>query len=157
MLEPLQDTVLQAGLVDLDATFVIQLGIFLVFAVLLNVLVVKPIMKAQQTRWERMEGSREEAEGMDLRAAEAAADYEKKIAEARRQAVAVRDELRREGEQESAAQLASVRSEAEKNLRTSRAMLEEEAAKVRGETDGVVKQLAKAVADRILSDREDAA
>lgn len=157
MLEPLQDSILQASLVDLDGTLLIQLGIFLVFAVLLNALVVKPLMKAQQARWERMDGARDKAEHMDLRAAEAAATYEDKLAEARRQALAIREELRREAEKKAAGQLAAVRAEAQQSVDSSRADLHEEARRLRAETDAPVVELAEAIADRILSGREDAA
>ena len=88
MLQPLQEQIVQAGLVDLDGSYVVQLAIFLVFGLILNLLVVKPLGRLQELRYARMEGARVDAEKMDLRAAEASASYQRQIDDARGAAVA---------------------------------------------------------------------
>jgi hypothetical protein len=67
---------LNAGLVDLDGSLLIQLVVFGIFFIVLNILVVKPMIAAHDARYEKMEGARKEAQTMDLQAARARAEYE---------------------------------------------------------------------------------
>lgn len=111
MFEAFDTSLLRAGLVDLDLSFPILIGVFVVFAFLLNLLVVKPMAKAHKARFDRMDGAREEAEKMDLRAAEAIAEYDRRIGDARREAVEVRERIKAESEEERREELDKVRAE----------------------------------------------
>jgi F-type H+-transporting ATPase subunit b len=155
MLLPIHDQLLMAGLVDLDSTFVVQLGIFAIFAVCLNFLVVKPLMQAQQGRYDRMEGARNESDVLNLRAADAEASYQKSIAEARSEAVAQRAAAKDAATKEASAALQVVRDESLKNLDTGRRMLEEEAGTARGVLDTQVEELAQLISQKLLSEGGD--
>ena len=157
MLEPIQAHLIQASLIDLDGTFLVQLGIFIVFAVLLNYLVVQPVLRAQQERYARMQGARIEAESMDLHAAKAYEDYQQRIAAARRDAMLVRDDMRKAAESASAKMLAQVREEAQRSVDSGREVLASDAEKVRMEMAPKVEEIAGAVADRLLPGSGDAA
>jgi F0F1-type ATP synthase membrane subunit b/b' len=87
-------TTVIAGIVDVDASFVFQLGLFLLFFLLMNFLVIRPMLRAHQLRFSRMEGARQDAEAMDLRAARAHAEYEEKITSTRQDAVSEREAIR---------------------------------------------------------------
>ena len=87
MLSSIEEQAVQAGLVDIDGTFVIQLGVFLVFFVLFSTLVVKPLIRTYRLRFDRMQGAREAAEEFTARAAAASSTYEAKIDEARKNAM----------------------------------------------------------------------
>ena len=150
MLQPLQEHVLQAGLVDLDGSFLVQLGIFLVFWMILNAFVVKPLGRLQELRYARMDGARIEAEKMDLRAAEANASYKGQIDEARSAAVSLREDARNRATEEAQIAVTAVRAEAEKNLAAGRAVLEESATKGREEVAAEVEVLANFIADQLL-------
>ena len=152
MLLPIHDQLLMAGLVDLDGTFVVQLGIFVIFAVFLNFLVVRPLMQAQQGRYDRMEGARNESEVLNLRAADAEATYEKSISEARVEAVALRDAAKEAATKEVAANLQIVTDEALKGLATGRKMLHDDAETARKALDTQVEELAQLISEKLLSE-----
>ena len=150
---PLQDDaaeLLSAGLVDLDWTFAIQLAVFLVFAVLLNALLVRPLMRAQDRRHARMEGARADAEGMNLRAADAFGDYETRISDARTSAVSVREDLKTEARGDSTKLLNEVKAEVAKTLEAGRSGIQADADKARQELTPEIEALAALVVERIL-------
>ena len=151
MLPSLQEHILIAGTVDLDGSYLVQLAIFMVFAVILNLLVVKPLGRLQELRYARMDGARIEAEKMDLRAAEARNAYEAGISEARGAAVALRDKARDEASSLARTKLDAVKAESAKTLESGRALLNESADKSRGEIDQEVEALATLIADELLN------
>jgi len=150
MLQPLQDHILQAGLVDLDGSYVVQLAIFLVFATMLNVFVVKPLGRLQELRYARMDGARLEAEKMNLRAAEANTSYRGSIDAARTEAVALRETARDRATGETQSRVETVRDEAQRNLAAGRTVLGQSAEKSRAEVAQEVEQLATFIADQLL-------
>jgi F0F1-type ATP synthase membrane subunit b/b' len=79
MLEFIQEPMIRAGLVDLDATFLVQLVLFIVFAAILNAKIVQPLIRTHEARHVRMAGARVEAERMDLRASEAHTAYQTRL------------------------------------------------------------------------------
>ena len=151
------DAVRAAGLVDLDASLLVQLGIFAVFAVALNLLVVKPMARTHAARFARMAGSRQDAERMDLRAAEAHGEYSKKIAHSRQEAMALRDELRVDGEKAAAASVNGVRDEAVRTLTAGRQDLDKAAVRARADSEAVVRALADTIATHVLAGPKGAA
>ena len=94
MLTPLQQELLRAGLVDLDGSFFVQLGIFALFALIINGLVLKPLGKVQELRFARLAGARAEAERMSAEADEASAQYRERMDAETAEAVAMRDALK---------------------------------------------------------------
>ncbi len=158
MLEPFQNSLHQniqaAGLVDLDGTFLVQLGIFLVFFLVLRALVVKPMVKAQEARYSRMEGARQQAESMDLRAAEAFTSYDKRMDEARKSAVTIREDLKREAAAERNRLTADVTAEVNQQLAAGQQRLDAQVAEVRAAMQREVEALATLAADRILRAEE---
>ncbi len=153
MLSALQVSLLRAGgPVDIDGTILVQLGIFVVFAVLLNVLVIKPLMAAQQTRYSRMEGARKDATSMDQRTADASADYEAKITAARQGAVSIRDDIRSEAESKASEMVTSVRQTTQETLSGELASLRDSADKTRAGLEAEAESIAAQIAERLLSD-----
>ncbi len=157
MLDTLQHGMLQAGIIDFDKSLLIVLVIFLVFWFALNALVVAPMKDAAVKRHARMAGAREDAERMDLRAAEANTSYDARLAAARAEALAIREELAGTAQRNAAAMLATVRAEATESLRAGREVLHASAASARTELSPKVDELAELIADRIMSKRGDAA
>ena len=150
MLPPLQEHILQAGLVDLDGSYLVQLAIFMVFALILNFLVVRPLGRLQELRYARMDGARVEAEKMDLRAAEANASYQGQITEARTAAVSLRETARDTATSETQTKLDAIREESSKSLEAGRSLLAENAEKSRTELDQEVETLATLIANGLL-------
>ncbi|MEZ4266123.1 MAG: ATP synthase F0 subunit B [Myxococcota bacterium] len=153
MLESIQEPILRAGLVDLDATFLVQLALFIVFALILNKKVVQPMVRTHEARHDRMAGARAEAERMDLRASEAHTAYQTRLDAARRDAVLIRDRLRDEARQQADTELEAVRIELSAAQEKTRRELNAEAARVRASSDAVVEDLAGALANRALSEQ----
>lgn len=90
------EQVLSAGMVDIDFSIVFMLGLFLVFAVLMHYLVLKPLIASQEARYRGMGGAREDASTYELRAAELRLDYEKRMTKARQDAVQIRDTIKKD-------------------------------------------------------------
>lgn len=153
MLESIQEPILRAGLVDLDATFLVQLALFIVFALILNKKIVQPMVRTHEARHDRMAGARAEAERMDLRASEAHTAYQTRLDAARGDAVQIRDGIRDEARRLADAELEAVRAELAAAQDKSRGELNTEAARVRASSDAVVEELAGVLATRALGEQ----
>lgn len=150
MLESIDQSLLQAGLVDLDGTFLFQLALFLLFFVLLNAIVIKPMSKVYDKRYERMEGARKEAEAMDLKAGEALEVYDDKLAVARKAAVGGRDEIKAAADAERRETLAAARAEASKRAEAAAAERQAAQTAALAQADKEAEALAEAIAARLL-------
>ena len=150
MLSSIEEQVVQAGLVDIDGTFVIQLAVFLLFFGIFTPLVVKPLIRTYQMRYDRMQGARESAETFTARAAEASETYEVKIDEARKGAVHLRNDLKDAADEKARALVDGVRSESTRQLESGREVIAEQVAQTRGDVDTEVEVLAELVAARVL-------
>jgi F0F1-type ATP synthase membrane subunit b/b' len=157
MLPSLQEHILQAGTVDLDGSYLAQLAIFIVFAVILNFLVVKPLGRLQELRYSRMAGARIDAEKMDLRAAEARNSYQGSISDARTAAVSLRERARDAATTSVRASVESVKDESSRSLQAGRAVLNESAEKSRDQLDQEITTLAALIADQLLDTKRNAA
>ena len=152
MLVPMMsDQLVLAGLVDLDGTFFIQLGIFILFWMILQVTVVKPIAKHQENRYAHLEGARNDAEAMDRRAVASWERYNAELDAARLDAVEVRDDLRDTASKASDEMLATVRSEADKTLAGARELHEQERERFLGQIAPYVDDLAAVITKRVTS------
>jgi F-type H+-transporting ATPase subunit b len=80
------------SLVDLDGTFFVQLGVFLIMLVILRSLVFKPIVRLIDARHEATVGAMKTAEKLTEEAASLSVEVEKKLAGARADATKVRNE-----------------------------------------------------------------
>jgi|GEM_PF-329988 len=149
-LSNLEAPVVQAGLVDLDGSFVFMLGLFLIFFGVLHVVVIKPMMAAHSKRHMSMGGARDEAEAMDLKAAEAATAYDAKLDAARQEAVKVRDGIKEEGEADARSHLAEVRKKVADDLAAANAKKQATLQKAEGEMEARATELADAIVTRLL-------
>ena len=78
------ETQLIFALVDLDQSFLINWGIFLIFAIIIYHLILKPVLQLQDVRHERTIGAKEAAADMDAKALAQVQQYENLISEASR-------------------------------------------------------------------------
>ncbi len=121
-------TLLAAGgheppLVDIDGTVFVQLGIFLLLLIVLTRFVFKPYLALRAERSTRIEGAKEEAQGLATDADTKLARYEEQILKTRKEAAATRLELRKEGESTASGKLAEARSSADAKLEAARQKL----------------------------------
>src|SRR5690606_32271349 len=81
-------------LIDLDATALLQLGIFVVTALIATQLLFKPYLRMRAEREAGMDGARREADALSAEADAKLADYEAKLAAARGRAADERRKIR---------------------------------------------------------------
>lgn len=87
---------LAAVTVDLDRSVLLQMVLFSVLIVLLKPLLFEPMLRVFALREERTEGARAQARGMQERAADILANYEKELAKIRVVAAEERNKVRTE-------------------------------------------------------------
>ncbi|MBL8787711.1 MAG: ATP synthase F0 subunit B [Deltaproteobacteria bacterium] len=142
--------VLSAGMVDVDLSLVFMLGLFLVFAVLLHFIVLKPLIAAQEARQKGMGGAREDASALELKAAEAKLDYERRLGKARQDAVVIREALKQEASATAAATTAAVQADTDKKVLLAKGELVKFGDKARSEMKSHADQLSNDLATKLL-------
>lgn len=146
----LEAPVTQAGLVDLDGSYVFVLGLFLVFFAILHALVIRPMMATHARRHASTDGAREEAEAMDARAGEAATAYEAELDAARQEAVKVRDALKDEGEEAARAHLTAVRDRVSGELASANSRQKATMQRAETELEARANELADTIVARLI-------
>jgi F-type H+-transporting ATPase subunit b len=136
--------------VDLDASLVVQIGIFILLLVILKPLLFDPMLKLFEEREKKIEGTRREATKEDERSAKALAKYEGILAKAREAGNLERDQLRSEGQKKEAEILALVRSQTTATVESGRKAIAEEAKAARAALDAEANVLGSAIASRVL-------
>jgi F-type H+-transporting ATPase subunit b len=136
--------------VDLDASLVVQIGLFILLMVILKPLLFDPMMKLFQERENKIEGTRREATKEDKRSAEALAKYEKVIAKARDEGGAERDQLRSQGQKKEAEILARVRAQTTTTVEEGRKQIASDAKAARTALETESNALGRSIASRVL-------
>ena len=137
-------------LIDLDQTVFIQLGIFLLLALVLWQFLWKPYLRVRGERVTRVEGYRQEALKMEADASERLAQAEIALNAARREGAGERAKSRAEAQAREAAVLSAANAEAQKTLAAARAGLEATVATERAKLDAQTREVAATAARRIL-------
>ena len=137
-------------LIDIDATALVQLGLFLFLLVVLSKLVFKPYLALKAERDERTEGAREAAKSEEADATKKLDDYEVRLLSAQREAAFGRAERREEGEKAAAKRLAEARAKTEAKLQEARARLEKSIPEAEAELKKHAEQLSLDIASHVL-------
>ena len=137
-------------LIDIDSTVFVQLGIFLVLLVVLTLTVFRPYLALRADRSRNIEGVREEALKLSQANEEKLQGYEEQIARTRKEAAAVRVQIRQEGDTRATELIAEAQKRAAAELGAARQKIEKstQAAELSLRTRADV--LAKAVATKLL-------
>jgi F-type H+-transporting ATPase subunit b len=138
------------SLVDLDATFLIQLGLFFFMFLFLYALLFRPAIRLIEARREATEGTRTRAGEMLIEARRLAADADGQLRDILDAARAERDRAIEESRRKEREQLDRARVTTRTAMETARVRLEREAATVRTDLESRVPALALAVAERVL-------
>ena len=136
--------------VDVNWTFLVQIGIFLVLFLLLKPLLFDPMLRLFEERERRIEGAKNEAREMYQQADQKIARYEEQLTAVKRQAGEERDKLRAEGQRQEQQILAKVRAETNALLEQGKSKIAKDGAALRTELDGVSQTLAREIASRVL-------
>ena len=136
--------------VDLDASLLVQIALFIVLLLILKPLLFEPMLKLFEEREKRIEGTRRQASKEDERSAKALAKYEAILAKAREAGSAERDALRAEGARKEAETMARVRALVASTIEQGRASLASEAKTARAQLESEAAVLGRTIAGRVL-------
>ena len=136
--------------VDLDASLLVQVALFVVLLVILKPLLFEPMLKLFEEREKRIEGTKRQASKEDERSAKALAKYEAILAKARDAGSAERDTLRAEGTRKEAEIMARVRATTASTIEQGRAATANEAKAARTQLSAEANTIARAIAARVL-------
>lgn len=140
-----------AGLtLDIDATFIVQMGLFLFVVYFLNVVLFRPYLKTWEARQQGVEGSREHAAETEAQAAVLLVELEQKMRTARRDAQEVRESLRSQGLQEQNDILEEVRQEVDQTLQQEREKISAKVASAQGDLSARAQVLAESIVKKLL-------
>ncbi len=135
------------AIIDLDASFLVQIFLFLALFVTLNILVFQPMLKLYERRRGETEGNEEESRESRERAEELDTAYHAVLAKAEGEGVDLRNAKRDEALKVEAEVLAVARVKASERFEAELVRHSQEVDKARKDAEPVVKQLA----DEIVS------
>jgi F0F1-type ATP synthase membrane subunit b/b' len=136
---------------DIDATFFIQLAFIILTMIVLRKLVFKPYLRVAAIRDDLTTKTIERAEETSLRAQSLADEFEKKLFEAKQEALALKTSLRAEGIATKTEFVDAANADAQALLTTSRESLSSEVADVRQASQGLVDELAGLIVKKVLN------
>jgi F-type H+-transporting ATPase subunit b len=136
--------------VDLDASLVVQIGLFIVLLLVLKPLLFDPMLKLFEEREKRTEGIIKTVGSMDEKSAKALAKYEAVLAKAREAGSAERDVLRREAQKKEAERMAEIREVAARTVEQGRSQIASEAKAARSALTTEAGALGRTIASRVL-------
>lgn len=136
--------------IDIDGTFFIQGGLYLLLVVVLHPLLFKPWLEALARRTEAIDGALAKSKQLRTDADQLLADYEKGLDAARDKAMEERASKRHVVEAEQAEMLAETRANALAQLDSDRTRLAEQAEAAKGDLAGKVDELATEIAGKLL-------
>lgn len=137
--------------VYLDLSALISAGVFILVWIALKFLIFDPYIQIIEDRELQIEGARDDAASMEVRADESLREYQKRIDGARVEASQLRAELRQSGENESNTMLDKARQKARSFVEGRREQLNREMAEAEKDVDAEANSLSKAIVDRVLT------
>jgi F-type H+-transporting ATPase subunit b len=137
-------------LIDVDQTVFVQLGIFLLLALVLSRLLWRPYLRVRGERVTRVEGYRQEALRLEADAAERLARAEAALTEVRRVGAGERAVARAEAQAREQTLLAEATAEAQRTLAAARERLEASLVIERGKLVAQAGEVARVAARKIL-------
>ena len=137
-------------LIDVDGTVFVQLGVFLVLALVLYRFLWKPYLRVRNERVSRIEGYREEATRLQAEAEARLARLEAELAEARRVGAGERAVARAEAQAREQTLMAEAQAAAQKTLAEARAQLEATVAAERAKLQQKAAEIGREAAKKIL-------
>ncbi len=139
-----------AGLVDVDATAIVQFAFFLALILVLPKLVFEPLLARFEQRDARTEGARAEAKRMLKEADEQVAVYEKAMSQEKQRALAERATARNAAQKEASTLVSQVRTETNARIDAGISALRVEADKARTAIEAEAEQIAALITDKIV-------
>jgi F-type H+-transporting ATPase subunit b len=143
---PVQDP----PLIDLDYTVFIQLGVFILTALILSRFLFRPFLSMRAARSEGIEGARDEAARMEDQAKAQVVDYETRFAKAKTNANDERAKVRNEAAEREREITDAARRETETAVEGARKTLNVEADAARKSLEPRAQEIARTIASKVL-------
>lgn len=137
-------------MLNIDATFFIQVINFLILIAVLNWLLVKPTLRVLEERRVRVEGSEEEARRLTAEADKNIEEYERGLAEARIDAGRQKERIRTEGIERENEIIRAAREQSRKTVEDMKQRIEKEAHEASSVMKNEVKALSAQIAEKVL-------
>ena len=139
---------------DIDVTYLIQLGIFLFLLVSLNSIILKPFLKVIRERDAKIEGAREEVEVLRKQGDADQAAYQERMRKARFEAHEAREALKGEGREEQRKILTATREEIAKVIASARDEIEAAELRARMHLSSDTEALAESLVHKMVQSEE---
>jgi F-type H+-transporting ATPase subunit b len=136
--------------VDFDATFLVQLVLFVGLTLFLKPMLFDPMLKLFEERERRIDGAKLQARRIDEKSSAALVEYETAMAKARASANVDRDRIRAEGVKREQEILAQVRASTTQVIEAGKQKAKVEAERARAQLKAEASTLARHVAARVL-------
>ena len=137
-------------MIQINITLIIQIINFLVFMLLLNALLYKPVVAKIRERETRIRKDREKAAELDQQVQEQEKRHQEELAVARQQGALEKNALTAEAKKKEAAILDKARLEAARIVEDMKASIRVEAEQVRKALDAEMAPLAQSIFEKIL-------
>lgn len=137
-------------LIDVDGTFFLQLGLFILMWIVLSTILFRPYLRMRAQREKGIGGARDEAHKMEERASAIVADYEAKFGRAKLRGQEERQRLRSEAAARERQLVGAARDESQRVLDEAKQKVQSEAQAARAKLDAQARDLAKQMAKKIL-------
>lgn len=142
------------SVIDLDPTFLIQIGIFFATLLVLQRLVFRPLIALFDAREAGIEGARQQAQLLSKDADSKADVYDEQLRKIRLQAGEERDRLRADGQRLERTLLEKVRDQTQQLVRDAEARLDKEQQMARKELQASTPRLAQQIASKVIQKQE---
>ncbi len=142
-----------AGLVDVDATAVVQFAFFLLLALVLPKLIFGPLLERFEQREARTEGARAGARRMRREADNQVAAFDRAMSDEKQRAMAERQAARMQAQREAAETIAKVRRETHARIAVGIEALRAQAAKAKVDLDQEARQIASQIVRKLIEGR----
>ncbi len=137
-------------IIDLDSTVFLQLGVFVLTALILSRVLFKPYLAVRNARVAGIEGARDEARRMDEEAQAKMAEYDQAFNAARAKANLERAKLQAEAVTREREMVDATRKKTAQALDAARARIAQDAEAARAELQPRTREIAREIATKIL-------
>jgi len=137
-------------MIEINQSLIIQIVNFIIFLIILNYLIFKPVVRVLEERSQRIDGSMEQARLMEAEIQKKLEEYERRIQEAKSQAADEKERLRRQGESISKDIVEKARKELGRDIPIIRKQIASETDRVRRELEKRAQDMARDIACRVL-------
>ncbi len=136
--------------IELDITFFIQTGLFLLLVYILNVLIYRPVLRVMEERGKKISGMEADAVLADKEVEDKLASYRMELDKAKQLGNADRATLKKEGLDKEAELLGAAHVEAQKTLSAAKDKITKEADSALAILKGMTGDMGKDIADKVV-------